>query len=336
MSSRIDDERQAARAAERQAEARRNEDAQRSKKSAEASTFKKLVGQQQQQGQVLQQRAAEKDKEVGKSVIASLLESAEALASQETKEQQQTQKAFSSRLGAGLKSDGQQQTSRKEGAQQQAVGESGRQVSEQGARLASTDKHQGAKALEERKADAAHGREALADRKEASEAGSSTSSSVSSAGGAMGEKGELKADADKGGGQQGGGQNNQKDNAPAMQPGFRFNPALMAPVPVAKQKDVSGSERLRKVANELAQKIVEKVRVGTNAAGKIEFQIDLRSDVLKGLSVKVSSHNGKIKAVFQGSDRDVLKMIEEQREALTNALSARGLSLEDFRVEGRK
>lgn len=90
---------------------------------------------------------------------------------------------------------------------------------------------------------------------------------------------------------------------------MRFNPALMAPAPIAKQREASGSDRLRKVANELAQKIVERVRVGTNSAGKVEFQVDLRGDVLAGLSVKVSAHNGKISAV-SGSDRDVLKMIE--------------------------
>ncbi|MEW5739332.1 MAG: flagellar hook-length control protein FliK, partial [Myxococcota bacterium] len=126
----------------------------------------------------------------------------------------------------------------------------------------------------------------------------------------------------------------QKDGA-GVAPGFRFNPALMAPVPVAKQKEATGSERLRKVANELAQKIVERVRVGTNAAGKVEFQVDLRSDVLAGLSVKVSANNGKISAVFQGSDKDVLKMIEEHEDALKEALKARGLSLEDFKIEAR-
>jgi acylphosphatase len=51
--------------------------------------------------------------------------------------------------------------------------------------------------------------------------------------------------------------------------------------------------------------------------------------------VKVSSHNGKIRAVFQGSDRDVMKLIEEQKESLTKALASRGLTLEDFKIEGR-
>jgi hypothetical protein len=109
----------------------------------------------------------------------------------------------------------------------------------------------------------------------------------------------------------------------------------MAPVPVAKQREASGSDRLRKVANELAQKIVERVRVGTNAAGKTEFQVDLRSDVLSGLSVRVSAHGGKIKAVFSGNDREVLKLIEEHGEALKSALAARGLTLEEFKTEAR-
>ena len=122
--------------------------------------------------------------------------------------------------------------------------------------------------------------EKLEERREAGE--SSASSATSGAGGSSREKGDIKADADKGGGQQG--QKDGKDGAPAANPSFRFNPALMAPVNVAKAKEASGSERLRKVANELAQKIVERVRVGTNAMGKMEFQVDLKSDVLSGLS----------------------------------------------------
>jgi len=332
--SRVDDDRQAARAAERQMEARRNEELQKNKRTTEGNAFKKLVGQQQAQGQAMAQKAQEKDADLGKSAIASLLEAAEGKASEETKGKKESANAFTSRLKSKTAGENQSQVSRDEGKHQEGVAESGRQVSEQGSSLAQADKGSLSRGLEGRKADAKSSREALSEAHESSELNATNASA--GAGGARGEKGELKADADKGGGQgQGGNQKDGKDGAQAMQPGFRFNPALMAPVPVAKQKDLSGSERLRKVANELAQKIVERVRVGTNAAGKVEFQIDLRSDVLKGLSVKVSSHNGKIKAVFQGSDRDVLKMIEEQKEALTQALSSRGLSLEDFKVEGR-
>ncbi len=146
--------------------------------------------------------------------------------------------------------------------------------------------------------------------------------------------GALRADADAGGGKgSGGGGKDKKEGGSEMGAGFRFNPALMAPVPVAKPKDMAGSERLRAMANEIAQKIVDRIRVGTNAAGNAEFQIDLRSDVLSGLSIKVSAKNGKISAVFSGTNREVLKMLEEQSEGLRGALGGRGLRHEDVRFE---
>ncbi|GHG97813.1 hypothetical protein GCM10012319_63050 [Comamonas sp. KCTC 72670] len=146
----------------------------------------------------------------------------------------------------------------------------------------------------------------------------------------------IRADADAGGGKgSGGGKDKKEGGSESIAPGFRFNPALMAPVPVAKPKDTAGSERLRAMASEIAQKIVERVRVGTNAAGNAEFQIDLRGDVLKGLSIKVSARNGKISATFSGSDREVLKQLEGASEGLRSALSGRGLRLEDVRFEAK-
>ena len=70
------------------------------------------------------------------------------------------------------------------------------------------------------------------------------------------------------------------------------------------------------MAQEIAQKIVERVRVGRNADGLAEFQIDLRSNVLAGLQIKVSGNKGGIKAVFAGSDREVLKLLKENAEGL--------------------
>ncbi|MFY2557589.1 flagellar hook-length control protein FliK [Corallococcus terminator] len=151
------------------------------------------------------------------------------------------------------------------------------------------------------------------------------------------EKGALiRAEADAGGkGSGGGGKDKKEGGGTEMAPGFRFNPALMAPVPVAKPKDTAGSERLRAMASEIAQKIVDRVRVGTNAAGLAEFQIDLRGDVLSGLSIKVSAKNGKISATFSGTNRDVLKMLEEHSEGLRTALGGRGLKLETVRFEAK-
>ncbi|MCL2178409.1 MAG: hypothetical protein FWC28_03880 [Proteobacteria bacterium] len=111
------------------------------------------------------------------------------------------------------------------------------------------------------------------------------------------------------------------------------NPAFMEPAPIVRPKLTSDSERLRRIASEIAQKIVERVRVGTNKAGDAEFQIDLRSDVLSGLSLKVSASGGKISVVFSGSNKNALKSIEEQSEALRNALDVRGLTLADMKLE---
>jgi len=155
----------------------------------------------------------------------------------------------------------------------------------------------------------------------------------SGASAAQGKEGELKSDPDAGGGKGKGG--DKKDGGGDLGAGFRFNPALMAPVPVARPKDTGASERLRKLAMEIAQKIVEHVRVGTNAKGAAEFQIDLRSNVLSGLQIKVSGGHGKISAVFSGSDREVLKLLEENADGLKQALAGRGISLEDFKIEAK-
>jgi flagellar hook-length control protein FliK len=102
---------------------------------------------------------------------------------------------------------------------------------------------------------------------------------------------------------------------------------------VAKPRETSPSDRLRALAAELAQRIVERVRVGTNAAGKAEFQIDLRSDVLAGLSIKISGSAGRIRATFQTRDKEVKKLLETNAETLKKALTARGLTLEEMKIE---
>ncbi|MHB8876592.1 MAG: flagellar hook-length control protein FliK, partial [Myxococcaceae bacterium] len=184
---------------------------------------------------------------------------------------------------------------------------------------------------EGRKGDAKVSRDRLDEKKESSDA---KAAGGAKGGGALSEKGDLKAGADKGGGQ-GGSKDNSKGGEAAASPGFRFNPALMAPMPVAQASNTANAEKLRKLANEIAQKIVERVRVGTNAAGKSEFQIDLKDNVLSGLTVKVSSSGGKIKAVFSGRDPKILKMLGQQEEALKGLLEGRGLTLEEFKIEER-
>lgn len=328
--SRVDDDRDAARIAQRLAEAKKAEESKKSQKASQDNAFSKLVAGQQQQAQAKTKQTQE-SANTARSAIAQMLESAG-----ETRQGEQTAYAnrdaasrTAARMGGKQTDEKVKQQGASAGEQAMAAKNTGDAETQLNAAGRNADTASASAGRESRASDAKSYNSHLEEKKEASD-----SSNASRAGGsARSEKGDLKTDADKGGGgqQQGG----EKKGESAAAPSFRFNPALQAPVTVAKPKENTGSDRLRRIASEIAQKIVEKVRVGTNAAGKMEMQIDLRSDVLSGMSVKISAKNGKISAVFQGNDKDVLKMIEEQKEQLTATLKSRGLTLEDFKVEAK-
>ncbi|WP_375760698.1 flagellar hook-length control protein FliK [Corallococcus exercitus] len=301
--SRVDDDRDAARLAERMIQERKLAEAKTQKRLQGDSVFSKLV-QQGQAEQALPKQAQELKQPLGKQVLARLAQGQgktfdEKLAQKET--------AFAK---PGESTQGAQQSQRN--AESQGLSKGG----------------------EARKSEVVEEKRSTDVRESDMTKAEGQASRLSQ------EKGELKIDVNAGGGKGagGGGASKEKDDKGgqmAAAAGFRFNPALMAPVPVAKPKDMAGSERLRAMANEIAQKIVERVRVGTNAAGNAEFQIDLRGDVLNGLSIKVSAKNGKISATFSGSDRDTLKLLEEQSDGLRSALGGRGLALENLRFEAK-
>jgi len=298
--SRVEDDRQAQRAAERLVQEKRLQES-KSKQLQGESAFSKVFQEQKAQQAPQQPKTPQGQPQqgLGKSVLARL--------TQDAKTEQRGEKT---QLTEGRQADSAQTSQSAQGRQRDQGVERSR--------------------VESRQADAKTTDDALSERGDAL----TQSSENAAAGQASRGKGALKTDAD-GGGRGGGDGKDKKDGPPELAAGFRFNPALMAPVPVAKPKPTTGSERLRAIANEIAQKIVERVRVGTNAMGNAEFQIDLRGDVLSGLSIKLTAKNGKIQAVFSGKDREVLKMLEEQREGLKSALAGRGLTLEDMRVEAK-
>lgn len=311
--SRVEDDRQAQRAAERLVQEKRLQESKSRQLKEGETAFSKLF--QEQKAQQTQHQAktpqGQQQQGLGKSVLARLTQDAK---TEKRGESQRGEKAQGERaqLAEGRQADSAQTSQAAQGRQRDQGVEKSR--------------------VESRLADAKTTDEALNERGDAL-----TQSSENAAAGAQAgrSKGSLKADADGGGKGGGGDGKDKKDGSQELAAGFRFNPALMAPVPVAKPKPGAGSERLRALANEIAQKIVERVRVGTNAMGNAEFQIDLRGDVLSGLSIKLTAKNGKIQAVFSGKDREVLKMLEEQRDGLKSALAGRGLTLEDMRVEAK-
>lgn len=315
--SRIDDDQSARRNAERIALQKRTEEQKVKKNQDEASAFSRLLSQGKQESQ--QPQNTRRPASFAQQILS------EATRSEQTNT---SSDAHSPRGDASLrkaafqelvapKQPGSQQA---EAPLQQGFADATQQQTEV---RAQHQTHQG------RTEDAKGGDERLEDR---SSSHGKTSDVLADRRG-----GELRAGREQGGGgkgsdQQGRDPNSDKSGAAGA---FRFNPALMAPVGVARPKEIPGSDRLRQIATEIAQKIVERVRIGTNAIGNAEFQIDLRSDVLSGLSIKLSTQNGKIKATFSGRNREVLKLLGEHAETLKEALGKRGLTLEDLKFEER-
>jgi flagellar hook-length control protein FliK len=340
MSSRVDEEREIAKEIERQALKKREEEARAKGNKEAAQTFAKKLKQSNLESTRFSTQMKEAEGNA-RGAIAKMLEKQESLANAD--KMLRGEKSIAKDLDArGFKnteekstreSTGQlnrtlkdKVTSENESANSAANAEHGKQADES----RSTDARGDAQRADGRHSDAKSEYEKIAERKEQAEnaAGNKPSAGASSG------SGELKTEGDKGG-SSGGSDKGDDQKGSEAPPGFRFNPALMAPVPVQQAKQTGGSEKLRALANEIAQKIVERVRVGTNAAGKAEFQIDLRSNVLSGLSIKVSSSNGRISAKFMASDKEVLKLLRDQSDSLKQALTGRGLTLDELKIEER-
>ncbi len=338
--SRVDDDRQAARLAERIALEKRQADERTAKKQEGESAFSRLLqkgGQEKaqvqkgQQNQLRDQQArAGEVKDADGALLAQTAEAQQEGGLKRSNLQRADQRKGQSAFGEKLQ---QSRAGEGERASESRLADGGREQVATGGRV--QDQQTTGTRAESRREDARRTDESHEERGSSLRGGNS----AGGAGGARGagRGGELKSEADGGGGKGSGGdgKGGKDGGAGELAAGFRFNPALMAPVPVAKPKENRGSEKLRALANEIAQKIVQSARVGTNAAGQAEFQIDLRSNVLAGLSIKVSGGNGKIRAVFSGNDREVLKLLQNESESLKAALGGRGLKLEEFRIEER-
>jgi hypothetical protein len=325
--SRVEDDREAARVAEKLMLQKQQHERKTRDKDAGESAFAKLLNQGQSERSQTQAKKGETTQHAANRMYAEAMEHAadevallkreQGKDSQAQSTSRQTGQAFNDKLQSSQSAEGRQVSESRAGDQTaEGMAVAGRAEDHGAAQGTSQGRSQDARVTEER----------LEERGE--------SSHQSGLGASARGKGDLKAEKDGGGGgQQSGG--DKKEGGDGMNPSFRLNPALMAPVPVAKPKDTGASSRLRALANEIAQKIVERARVGTNAVGQAEFQIDLRSNVLAGLSIKVSGGNGRIKAVFSGNDREVLKMLEEQKDGLKSALAGRGMRLEELKIDYR-
>ena len=147
---------------------------------------------------------------------------------------------------------------------------------------------------------------------------------------------ERAGDEERGSGGSSKDQGNKDKNQDKDMSAFRMPPsALMMPPPLARPRE-TGAGRMSSMTKEIVDKIVSRVLVGHNSAGNAEFRIDLKTNVLKGLSIKVSAGRGKkISAVFSGSDHEALAALKGASSELKDALRARGLTLDDLVFEER-
>lgn len=96
--------------------------------------------------------------------------------------------------------------------------------------------------------------------------------------------------------------------------------------------EVKGARKPQEIPQELIDKLVDGVRVGVNEVGHAEFQIDLKDGVMQGMTLKVSSNNGKVVCQFVGGDSSAKNFIESSEGALSRALESKGLRLEKLSV----
>ena len=86
------------------------------------------------------------------------------------------------------------------------------------------------------------------------------------------------------------------------------------------------------VSQKVIDEVVEAVRIGTNRAGDREIQLDLKSTVLDGLTIRVSVHNDKIVAVLEAATHDVKSRLESHMGELMHALEQKNLKVENLEI----
>jgi hypothetical protein len=90
---------------------------------------------------------------------------------------------------------------------------------------------------------------------------------------------------------------------------------------------------LREIPKQVLDQIVQHIRIGLNKNLDKEIQIDLSDRIFKGLSLKVSSNQGKVEVTFLTGNADVKRLFEKQKEEIGKTLSEKGISVSQIRVQ---
>ena len=93
------------------------------------------------------------------------------------------------------------------------------------------------------------------------------------------------------------------------------------------------SKRMVAVPPEV-QQLVREISVVVNTAGKQQVHIELNSNVMQGLHIRIERQEGAITIQFQSSSDDVSRLLLKNADVLSQGLVDRGLSVADIRVTG--
>ena len=82
------------------------------------------------------------------------------------------------------------------------------------------------------------------------------------------------------------------------------------------------------------QQLVREISVVVNAAGKQQVHIELNSNVLKGLHIRIERQDGAVNIQFQSGSDEVARLLSRNVDTLSQGLADRGVSVADIHVSG--
>ena len=88
----------------------------------------------------------------------------------------------------------------------------------------------------------------------------------------------------------------------------------------------------RQIPPELLEKLVSTVYLAVNDKGLKEFQIELKDGPLKGATLKITAHDGKVGLRFSGLDPQTQNLVEASKGDLLRRLEKKGLALARLEV----
>jgi flagellar hook-length control protein FliK len=84
------------------------------------------------------------------------------------------------------------------------------------------------------------------------------------------------------------------------------------------------------------QQLVREISVAVNAQGNKEVQIELHSNTLKGLNIRIERQAEGVSIQFQSTSDQVSSLLQKNLPALTQGLNDRGVTVSTIKVSGPK